>query len=176
MTELYDTAAGAKRLSSWCDAGVGEWHAKCRPSEWSRCDCCCHDPAPVHLASFGYGHGQPPADAHVVVDVRGHFKDPHVSPRLRHLDGYDQAVADAVTGTAGIPELINAIVATARAFRLGPQPGPVRIAIGCVGGRHRSAVIAMQAADRLRAEGIPAFTKHRDMFRPVIARRPAGAR
>jgi UPF0042 nucleotide-binding protein len=169
------TPAAGGQLSWHCDAGVGEWHARCRPSEWSRCDCWCHDPATVCLTSFGYGHSQPPADAHVVVDVRDHFKDPHVNPRLRHLDGYDEAVAGAVMGTTGIPELINAIVATARAFRLGPQPGPVRIAIGCVGGA-ASAVIAMQAADRLWDEGIPAFIEHRDMFRPVIARRSAGTR
>lgn len=42
MTELHDTATGTKRLSSWCAAAVSEWHGKCRPSKWSRCDCVRH--------------------------------------------------------------------------------------------------------------------------------------
>jgi hypothetical protein len=55
--------------------------------------------------------------------VRDHFTDPHVNPRLRRLDGYDDAVVAAVMSTAGIPELIDSIVAAASAFRGGPQPG-----------------------------------------------------
>jgi UPF0042 nucleotide-binding protein len=130
----------------------------------------------VELTSFGYGHGQPPV-AHVVVDVRDHFTDPHVNPRLRRLDGYDDAVVAAVMSTAGIPELIDSIVAAASAFRRGPQPGPVRIAIGCAGGRHRSVVIAMQVRDRLCADSSTGVgVRHRDIDRPVITRRSAGAR
>lgn len=175
MTDLRSTAT-ARDLLSWCEAGVLEWHARCRPSARLGCGCWCHDPAPVELTSFGFGHGQPPA-AHLVVDVRDHFTDPHVSPRLRRLDGYDQAVASAVMSTAGIPDLIDSIVAAASAFRRGPQPGPVRIAIGCAGGRHRSVVIAMQVRDRLCADSSTGVgVRHRDIDRPVITRRSAGAR
>jgi hypothetical protein len=35
------------------------------------------------------------------------------------------------------------------------KPGPVTIAIGCVGGRHRSAVIASVVAVHLEETGVP---------------------
>jgi hypothetical protein len=40
-------------------------------------------------------------------DVRGHFKDPHVDPELRRLDGFDNRVIAAVMGTAGIPAFLE---------------------------------------------------------------------
>jgi P-loop ATPase protein family len=127
------------------------------------------DAAPVSIVSFGYGHGAPP-EAHATFDVRRHFKDPHVRPELRDLTGDSPAVVAAVMSTAGVERLVCAITATARAFLDGPQSGPVTIAVGCVGGRHRSAVIADQTASRLRGLGVAATATHRDKHRPVIAR------
>jgi UPF0042 nucleotide-binding protein len=63
---------------------------------------------PVEIVSFGYGHGAPPA-AHVVIDVRHHFRDPHVDPALRYLTAEDAPVMSAVLGTAGIHGLIRAV-------------------------------------------------------------------
>ena len=132
------------------------------------------DRPPVTLISFGYGHAAPPA-ADAVYDVRRHFKDPHVRPGLRNLNGDSPAVIEAVMSTPGIERLVRSITAAARAFLEGPQAGPVTIAVGCVGGRHRSAVIADETASRLRALGVPAAVTHRDKHRPVITRPAAPA-
>lgn len=123
----------------------------------------------VTIVSFGYGHGPAP-DAHLVVDVRTHFKDPHVDPVLRHRTAADSAVVQAVMDTPGVPSLVDAIVDSVHAFRRGPGRGPITIAIGCVGGRHRSACIAAETADRLRADGVKAALVHRDSNKPVIQR------
>jgi len=64
--------------------------------------------APVEIVSFGYLHGPPPT-AHLILDLRSHFRDPHVDPGLRELTAY----------------------------RSGPSAGPVTVAVGCAGGRHR---------------------------------------
>lgn len=120
----------------------------------------------VEVISFGYGHDGPPG-AHLTIDVRTHFRDPHVNPALRHLTAAADAVVKAVMGTPGIPALVDSVVAAASAFLAAPSPAPVTIAIGCVGGRHRSAVIAAEVARRL---GPTATLTHRDISRPLIER------
>jgi UPF0042 nucleotide-binding protein len=132
------------------------------------------DAAPVTIVSFGFGHAPAPA-AHAVFDVRDHFKDPHIRPGLRNLTAADAAVVVTVMSTPGVKALIDSIVAMVRAFRDAPQSGPVTIAVGCVGGRHRSAVIAAQAARRLADAGIPVTLTHRDLHLPVIERPACGA-
>jgi RNase adaptor protein for sRNA GlmZ degradation len=123
----------------------------------------------VEVISFGYGHGAAP-EAHAVYDVRHHFKDPHVNPALRELDGTDLAVIDAVMATPGIRRLIDAITITAGAFLAGPRKGKVVIAVGCVGGRHRSVAVAGEVAARLSRAGFSVTLCDRDRHRPVIAR------
>lgn len=121
----------------------------------------------VEVVSFGYGHGPAP-DAHATFDVRAHFRDPHIDPALRDMTAADAPVAAAVLGTAGIPALISSIAQVAAAFLDGPQPGPVTVAVGCAGGRHRSAVIAAGVARRLGETGVPVALTHRDITKPVI--------
>ena len=172
-------------LSNQCAAGVDDEHVRCqelRTRGWSsneRCECNCHDLSPVTLVSFGYGHRASSTDtesidgATVVIDVRHHFSDPHVNPALRKLDGYDAEVRAAVMATPGIEELVRAIIATIYAFRSGPVPGPVKIAIGCVGGRHRSVAIALEVWERLWATDrrMSVGTRHRDVEKPLLPRR-----
>jgi UPF0042 nucleotide-binding protein len=130
--------------------------------------------ARVQVESFGYGFGPAPR-AHLVVDVRDHFRDPHVSPELRELTATDERVVRAVLATPGVPALVRSIALAARAFLDGPSPGPVLVAVGCVGGRHRSAVIASEVGRLLDGRSIRAAVAHRDMGRPVIERQPGGA-
>lgn len=130
--------------------------------------------ADIRIISFGYGHGPTP-DAHITYDVRHHFKDPHVRPELRALTADDQAVRAAVLDTPGIVHLLSATVAAVHAFRRGPVAGPITVAIGCVGGRHRSAVLANEAARWLAASGALISVTHRDMDRPVIDRTTDGS-
>lgn len=125
--------------------------------------------AVVEIVSFGFGHGPAPA-AHTVVDVRHHFRDPHAIPALRHRTADHPAVMQAVMETAGVPELVRTIADLVYAFHHAPQPGPITIAIGCVGGRHRSAAIAIATTDVLTAEGFHVVLTHRDIDKDVITR------
>jgi UPF0042 nucleotide-binding protein len=130
-------------------------------------------PAPVTVTSFGYGHRDadgkpvPPPAADVTIDVRAHFRDPHVDPGLRYLTGADGPVIEAVMTTPGVPALIDATVAQVEAFRDAPAPCPVTVAVGCAGGRHRSVVIAAFIAALLPGK---VGLVHRDIHRPVITR------
>lgn len=125
--------------------------------------------ATVEIISFGYGHGPAP-EAHIVLDLRQHFRDPHVDPALRQLTAADRVVREAVYRTPGVMDLIEAATATVRAFLAGPTTAPVTVAVGCVGGRHRSAAVASAIDIRLRDHGITTQLHHRDIHQPVITR------
>ncbi|MFD5137473.1 ATPase [Streptomyces sp. NPDC058378] len=125
--------------------------------------------AEITIISFGYLHGDQPT-AHLTVDLRHHFRDPHVAPELRHKTAYDLEVRQAVSGTPGIPALIEALSDTVVAFRNGPSAGRVQVAVGCAGGRHRAPAVAMALRLALADEDITATIQHRDLHQPVINR------
>lgn len=128
-------------------------------------------PPLVRLVSFGYLHGAPPAEAHVVFDLRTHFRDPHVSPELRALTSSNPRVREHVLATPGIGTLVDAITATALAMASGPAGADVVIAIGCSGGRHRAPTVAREVAERLEeVEGIDVQLDPRHLTRPVVER------
>jgi RNase adaptor protein for sRNA GlmZ degradation len=127
-------------------------------------------PAEVTVISFGYGHGTAPVGAHITVDVRRHFRDPHVDPALRYLDATDKRVRNTVLRTPGVRDLVVATVHAVQAFRAGSAGGPVSVAVGCAGGRHRAPAIAMTLASCLKAAGIRTAVHHRDIGKPVIER------
>lgn len=132
------------------------------------------DAPQVTIVSFGYLHGPVP-EAHVVFDVREHYRDPHaVSPELRHLDAASLRVVRAVLATPGVQPLIKAVAGVAESYQAGPSPAPVTIAVGCAGGRHRSAVIANQVRLALALRGVRARAVHRDIARPVVDRPATG--
>lgn len=122
----------------------------------------------LRVVSFGYGHradldellgGRPTIE----VDVRTWFRDPHIDPKLRTMTGQDQAVVDKVLGTEGVPAFVSGLYFAARSMldlRLGQT---VTVAIGCVGGRHRSYVLA-------EATGWSVEVEHLHVHLPVIAR------
>ncbi|MFJ8923887.1 ATPase [Streptomyces sp. NPDC102415] len=123
----------------------------------------------VEIISFGYLHGTPPT-AHLTVDLRHHFRDPHVSPELRHKTAHDLAVRQAVSGTPGIPALVEALSDAVVAFVHGPSAGAVQVAVGCAGGRHRAPAVAMALQLALADEDVDATVHHRDLHQPVINR------
>lgn len=125
--------------------------------------------ADVVVVSFGYGHGTPP-EAAITLDLRTAFRDPHVDPRLRHLTAADRAVRVAVLRTPGVRHLMKATVKQVAAYRKGPSAGQIVIAVGCAGGRHRSATFAHYLARRLTRRGLRVQLKHRDLTKPVINR------
>jgi RNase adapter protein RapZ len=122
----------------------------------------------VQVSSFGYGHGDRVTPiGHITIDVRNLFRDPHVSPELRQLDGRDPAVIKAVLAQPGAQEFVHHLAAVVK--NLVAQAQPVRVAIGCVGGRHRSVVLATMLALELQSQaGLLVELVHRDIERPVI--------
>jgi RNase adaptor protein for sRNA GlmZ degradation len=102
--------------------------------------------------------------------VRCHFRDPHVDPEVRDLDATNQRVYDTVLRTPGVRDLVVATVHAVQAFRAGSAGGPVSVAIGCAGGRHRAPAIAVTVTRCLKAAGIRAAVHHRDIGKPVIER------
>lgn len=123
----------------------------------------------IRIESFGYLHGDPP-EAHLTVDLRSHFRDPHVSADMRHKTADDMAVRLAVLHTPGIVPMITAVSCAAKAFTLGPSAQDVRVAVGCAGGRHRAPTFARAVADQLRVMCFSVGVTHRDLHRPVIER------
>ncbi|MPY47119.1 RapZ C-terminal domain-containing protein [Streptomyces acidicola] len=125
--------------------------------------------ATVEIVSFGFGHAGAPA-AHLVLDLREHFRDPHVDPRMRELTGFDRLVRRTVLHTSGVRRLLRASTRQVQAFVAGPSGGRIVVAPGCAGGRHRSVVVAEQLARRLRRRGHEVTVEHRDIRLPVIDR------
>ncbi|MFE9683033.1 ATPase [Streptomyces sp. NPDC006285] len=125
--------------------------------------------AAVEIVSFGYLHDVPPA-AHLTIDLRHHFRDPHVSPELRYMTAADEPVRTAVLNTPGITALVDAAAIAVTAFAAGPSAGTVTVADGCAGGRHRAPTFAAALAERLRTDGYQVTVTHRDMTRPVVQR------
>lgn len=125
----------------------------------------------ITITSFGYLHDEPPA-AHLTLDLRAHFRDPHFDPALRDLTARSQAVRDAVLATPGIIQLIAATVAVAEAYLAGPSAAnhTLRIATGCAGGRHRAATVAEHLCVELLARGHDVRVEHRDLDKPVVER------
>ncbi|MET8545230.1 RNase adapter RapZ [Kitasatospora sp. NPDC004799] len=123
----------------------------------------------IDVVSFGYLHGAPP-EAHLTLDLRRHFRDPHVDPALRHQSAHDVPVRRAVLATPGIRELIAAAALLADAYDAGPTEAPLTIAVGCAGGRHRAATVAMTLATRLSKTGTRVRLTHRDLAKPVVER------
>ncbi|MFD3922507.1 ATPase [Streptomyces sp. NPDC058595] len=123
----------------------------------------------VEIVSFGFLHGAPPP-AHLTLDLRHHFRDPHVSPELRYMTARDEQVRTAVLDTSGIADLIEAAAHAVAAFTAGPVAGTVTVAVGCAGGRHRAATVAMALAELLTTAGRDVALHHRDIGEPVVQR------
>lgn len=144
----------------------------------------------VQITSFGYGHPQGAPEAHLTFDLRRHFRDPHVSPQMRYMTAHDQLVRQTVMATSGIRELILAMVAAVDAYQTGPSAVDTTVAIGCAGGRHRAATVAMAlaavlsgdieavrelsladaAAQRTPGQHDDVVLTHRDLAKDVISR------
>ncbi|MEV3896117.1 RapZ C-terminal domain-containing protein [Streptomyces anulatus] len=123
----------------------------------------------VEIVSFGYLHGEPPA-AHLTIDLRHHFRDPHVRPELRYMTADDAPVRAAVLATPGITALVDATATAVGAFASGPTAGVVTVADGCAGGRHRAPTFARALAERLAAAGHRVTVLDRDIAKDVVQR------
>jgi RNase adaptor protein for sRNA GlmZ degradation len=126
---------------------------------------------PVAITTFGYRHADAPV-AHITLDLRIHFKDPHVDPHLRYLTARDAEIRTAVLLTPGVQGLVTATAAAVAAYASGPSAGPVIVAIGCQGGRHRAPAVGMALASTLTTLwGLTHISLvHRDIDKVVIDR------
>jgi UPF0042 nucleotide-binding protein len=118
----------------------------------------------ITIVSFGYKFGIP-LDADLVFDLR-FLPNPHWVDELRSLAGTDEPVRDFVLASAGAQEFMEHMFefldfALPRYAREGKSY--LTIALGCTGGRHRSVVVAQEAAVRLGARGYRALVEHRDI-------------
>lgn len=116
----------------------------------------------ISIISFGYGHDVPP-DADITIDLRRRLRDPHIDPAMRQMTGRDRAVQDRVMATEGADFLLDSLQDLAGAMHVDGEP--LKIAIGCTGGRHRSVVLANRLAYL-----IGCAATHRDIDKAVIAR------
>jgi len=121
----------------------------------------------VHLVSFGYKFGLPPA-SDLVFDVR-FMENPFYIPALRDRDGRDREVRDFVLGHPATKEFLEHLMPFLR-FALPryeeEKKARLGIALGCTGGRHRSVVLADEIARRLREAWPGEITvEHRDVDR-----------
>lgn len=127
-------------------------------------------PPLIRVISFGYLHSPPPAEAHMVIDLRHHFRDPHFDPQLRHLTSSDLRVRAKVLDTPGIRELVEAIITASVAMISGPARADVVVAVGCAGGRHRAPTVARAVVERLEEMGHDAQLDARHTTKPVVER------
>ena len=125
----------------------------------------------VHITSFGYKNGVPPA-ADLVFDVR-FMENPFYIPALRPKTGRDAAVRDFVLGhpatQAFLSHLMPLLTFVLPRYE-DEKKARLGMAFGCTGGWHRSVVIADEVAKRLKDVWPGEITvEHRDIGRPEVA-------
>ncbi|RVU97838.1 RNase adapter RapZ [Coriobacteriales bacterium OH1046] len=122
----------------------------------------------VQVFSFGFKHGMP-IEADLLIDVR-FLPNPFYEPKLRDLDGTDDAVARYVLDDPAAEGFLDAwekLIDTVLPGYVAEGKSQLSIAVGCTGGQHRSVVIATVTADHLRKRGYRTSLSHRDLSKAV---------
>ena len=124
----------------------------------------------ITLMSFGYVFG-PPEGADTVIGTRG-LPNPYWAEELKHKTGLEKEVRDYVFSTPEAEAYYESCLDMLRrriAFYErydSPLKTPLRIGIGCTGGKHRSVAISEELANRLSKEdGMAVKVVHRDLGR-----------
>lgn len=113
----------------------------------------------VRIVSFGYLHGPAP-EADNTTDVRRYLRDPATvrGAGLLDSDGRDPRVQQVVLDTPGAVHTLVTLLYYVAGF---PRDrAPLVLALGCAGGRHRSAALAEILAAELRAQGYQVELTH----------------
>jgi len=126
----------------------------------------------IRLISFGYGHPEGVPEAHNVLDLRNLLRDPHVDPELRLMTGEDRPVVLSVMRQPGANDIVDSLcrLANAVATGLAQHGGDPVLAVGCVGGRHRSVVVVNNVEQVLLCRGWEVAAHHRDIRKQVLDR------
>lgn len=118
----------------------------------------------VTLMSFGFKYGIP-READIVMDVR-FLKNPHWEPDLKHKTGLDEEVGAYIENDNIYAEFIENFekMLTPLLPRYAYEGKKyLTIAIGCMGGRHRSVYTVEKIAKWLRETGSLTHIEHRDI-------------
>jgi len=114
--------------------------------------------------SFGFKHGIP-IDADFVFDARC-LPNPHWQPELRRLTGREQAVIDYLEGESQVEDMYTALCTYfdewIPAFEADNR-SYLTIAIGCIGGQHRSVYLAERLARHFAGRYPNVTTRHREL-------------
>jgi RNase adapter protein RapZ len=113
--------------------------------------------------SFGFKHGIP-LDADLVFDVRS-LPNPNYDPRLRLLNGRDQAVIEFLDAESRVRKMLDDIgrfVADWLPEFARDNRSYLTVAIGCTGGQHRSVYFAEALAARFRGQA-QVLVRHREI-------------
>jgi UPF0042 nucleotide-binding protein len=121
------------------------------------------------VMSFGTVHGEPLPQAHLVAYVDDWFADPHVSGEMRQMTGLDQPVVDNVVSQEGAFDYIEGLYRAVLPLLL-LRKRTVVLVVACIGGRHRSVVIADEVAKIARSDNRSVQVRHPHVERPVRRR------
>lgn len=116
----------------------------------------------INFLSFGYKYGFP-YDADVILDVR-FLPSPHFIERLKDLTGSDKRVKDFLLKNEDTRKFIEKLVDLLKFLipRYEKEgKSYLTVAIGCTGGKHRSAVIVNEVAERFKH--LSPTVRHRDI-------------
>ena len=121
----------------------------------------------VTLMSFGYVFGAPEG-TDTIIGTLG-LPNPYWAEELKHKTGLDKEVRDYVFSTPEAEAYFESCLDMLRrriAFYEqydSPLKTPLRIGIGCTGGKHRSVSMTLRLAAALEAEGVALRVVHRDL-------------
>jgi RNase adapter protein RapZ len=116
----------------------------------------------INFLSFGYKYGFP-YDADVIFDVR-FLPSPHFIESLKDLTGSDRRVKDFVLKNEDTRKFVEKLVDLLKFLipRYEKEgKSYLTVAIGCTGGKHRSAVIVNEIAERFKH--LSPTVRHRDI-------------
>jgi len=117
----------------------------------------------VTVESFGFKFGMP-QEADWILDVR-FIPNPFYVPSLKHLTGKNKKVEEYVLKSEEAwPFIENTVNTVDKLIPSYTREGKyhLHIAIGCTGGRHRSVVIAIKIAEKLKEKGRQVVLLHRE--------------
>jgi UPF0042 nucleotide-binding protein len=118
----------------------------------------------VSLVTFGFKYGVP-YDVDLLFDVR-FLRNPNFVPELKPLTGEDPQVQTYIWEDPNAGELLGHLESLFK-FLLPlykrERRSYLTIAIGCTGGRHRSAAVALRLRDIFAALGHEVIIRHRDL-------------
>ncbi|WP_415926057.1 hypothetical protein [Streptomyces sp. AK02-04a] len=84
------------------------------------------------VVSIGWVHDDEEAEyagilqrADIAIDLRRHFRDPHVRADLRQLTAHDQVVRDTVMNTLGARQVLAATALQVQGYLAGPTAAPL---------------------------------------------------